>query len=113
MENDLRIYFAGRNTKPGHDKVWGYCFLADEGQMTPRSGQKVFVFYGATGKAFTVKQHEQSWELINLKQSKERKGYRQIGTDDVLALYPNFWDDMERKLTFVILADDTYAAVKS
>jgi hypothetical protein len=108
----IKIHALYRNNEPGHDKIWGYCYMPDSGQMMPRRHQPVFVFYGATGRAFQVKQHQMGDQLIDLERSKRRRDYKQIPSESIGDFYANFQDDLERKLTFVILGDDKYASIK-
>jgi hypothetical protein len=108
MDNIHILYASWCNTK-GSDKVWGY-FYAGDGAITPSFvwDKPVFVFWGARGKALQLKEHLMSDDLVTLKRSKQRKGYDQIPDVDFHNLCPNFYKEVEDKLTFAILAGNKY-----
>lgn len=107
MSNIQLIYSSWCNEK-GSDKVWGYFYVGESHDSHLYSGTPVFVFYGARGKALQLKQHETGGALLTLKRSKESKGYRQVMDSQFLELCPNFYQEVDDKLTFTILAGNRY-----
>jgi hypothetical protein len=108
----IQILYTSWCNKKGSDKVWGYFSLNYE----PRGSwdYPVFVFYGARGKSLTLKQHILNDDLINLRRSKERKGYEFIEEEsDFLKLCSNFYEEVDNKLTFAILSGNKYKAAGS
>lgn len=107
MNNIQILYSSWCNTK-GHDKVWGYFTLDNAANVW---NKPVFVFWGARGKSLQIKEHIFSDELSTLKRSKQRKGYDQIlELNDFLEICPNFYQEVEDKLTFAILSGNKYKA---
>ena len=109
MTTKFYVHDLLRNTLPGHDKVWGYCST----KTWPDHRDPIFVFYGATGKSLTFKQHEYGTKLAELVNSKIRKGYDII--DDLHSidtLYPDFQEQATDKLPMVILSQDKYKAAE-
>ena len=111
MDN-IHILYASWCNEKGSDKVWGYFYVSTNSDKLWVSGDPVFVFWGARGKALQLKEHALSDELLNLKRSKHRKGYEQISDDKFLKLCPNFYKEVDEKLVFAILAGNKYKAVE-
>jgi hypothetical protein len=110
MDNIHLLYASWCNTK-GSDKVWGYFYVGDGAIGASFLWDRpVFVFWGARGKALQLKEHVLGDELVTLKRSKQRKGYDQIPDADFHMLCPNFYSQVEEKLTFAILAGNKYKA---
>jgi len=110
MDN-VQIEFVGWNNSKGHDKVWGY-FYFGENQKFLKESTTVYVFWGARGKSLSIKQHETGKKLYSLHWSKESKGYNQITSGRFLEIFPTFYQQIEDKLTFAILAGAKYKAVE-
>jgi hypothetical protein len=110
MDN-IQILYASWCNEKGSDKVWGYFYVGD-GAITASFvwDKPVFVFWGARGKALQLKEHAMSRDLVTLKRSKQRKGYEEITTADFLDLCPNFYQEVDNKLTFAILGGNKYKA---
>ena len=107
MSNIKILYASWCNTK-GSDKVWGYFTVNDAVDTLEKP---VFVFWGARGKALQIKEHVFSDDLVTLKRSKQRKGYEQVfNNDGFLAICPNFYQEVDDKLTFAILSGNKYKA---
>ena len=110
MDNIQILYASWCNTK-GSDKVWGY-FAVCDGAVTATFlwDKPVFVFWGARGKALQLKEHVLSDDLITLKRSKQRKGYDEVTNAEFLDICPNFYSEVDDKLTFAILGGNRYKA---
>ena len=110
MDNIHILYASWCNTK-GSDKVWGYFYVGDGAISASFVWDKpVFVFWGARGKALQLKEHILCDDLVTLKRSKQRKGYDQIPDADFHMLCPNFYQEVDDKLTFAILGGNKYKA---
>lgn len=110
---NIHVLYASWCNANRSDKVWGYFYVGD-GAVTATFlwDKPVFVFWGARGKALQFKEHVLSNDLVTLKHSKQRKGYDPIGNAEFLDLCPNFYEEVDNKLTFVILADKKYEAAR-
>ena len=87
-----------------HDKVWGY-FTQD---VKSGYGADCYIFWGARDKKNTIKfkADKVNSELEKLAgQKQHRKNYRQITEKKLLEIWPDFYDQMEMKLTFAVLAN--------
>jgi len=109
MENIQLYYTSWCNTK-GHDKVWGYFYLGESKHGQYVGDLPMFVFYGARGKSLQIKEHVYGPKLISLRRSKESKGYKSVPTDEFLDICPNFYQEVDNKLTFAILGGNKYKA---
>lgn len=113
MDNIQIVYASWCNTK-GSDKIWGYFAVTDKPIQSLGLEKPVFVFWGARGKSLQLKQHETGPNLWDLKRSKQRKGYEQVSSnEDFLELCPNFYSEVDEKLTYAILAGNKYKAVEN
>lgn len=110
MEN-LEILCAQWCNTKGSDKVWGYFSLGCDTDKLAWM-KPVFVFWGARGKSLQIKEHVLCDDLISLSRSKERKGYKFVETEKFLEICPNFYDEVDTKLTFAILAGNKYKAAE-
>ncbi len=111
MENIQILYTSWCNEK-GHDKVWGYFNVSESDNSIGWWDKPVFVFWGARGKALQLKEHSMSDELLSLKRSKQRKGYNPVEVSEFIKLCPNFYSEVDNKITFAILAGNKYKAVE-
>ena len=111
MDN-VQIIFAGWNNTKGHDKVWGYFRLSATEKYLNFHGETVYVFWGARGKSISIKQHEIGEKLYSLQRSKTSKDYKKISEEEFLKIFPNFYQQIDEKLTFAILAGAKYKAVE-
>jgi hypothetical protein len=93
------------------NKVWGYFSLNYNSKELQAWGTPVFVFWGASGKALQIKEHILEQALISLQRGKERKNYKFIDEGKFLGLCPNFYQEVDDKLTFAILAGNKYKSV--
>lgn len=114
MDNIHILYASWCNIK-GSDKVWGYFTVRDNAVSAIHLWDNpVYVFWGARGKALQIKEHIMSDELLSLKRSKQRKGYEQVYlNEDFLKLCPNFYQEVDNKLTFAILGGNKYKAAEN
>lgn len=96
MQIDFR--WIGWMKEGTHDKVWGY-FQLDN---------KLFCFWGRRGKALSFKDHGAAWNtytLEKLRRQKENKGYKQTDRFQMFTIFPHFEEDVEKRLSFCMLAD--------
>lgn len=86
-----------------HDKIWGYFSPTDDHEPY----QKVYVFWGARGKKNTIhfKADVFDYNLGKLTDKKKDKGYRSINEAKLLEIWPTFYNDVEMKLCFDVLAN--------
>lgn len=116
-----RIGYISVNDTDGHDKVWGFIYVADKPVEFDLSrwsmyghefyGKPIYVFWGKRGKVPSVKQHVYNDDFTSLRASKIRKGYRTITEAEFLKSCPDFMNDVDTKLTYCMLAGDKYSKV--
>jgi hypothetical protein len=97
------------NAGKKHDKIWGYF---DNGEPEKNSWgdatQKVYIFWGARGKKNTIhfKEDILTTDLTKLRDQKiYKKGYAKISEEQLLKVWPTFFEDTEMKLCFDVLAN--------
>lgn len=79
-----------------HDKVWGYFEVND----------KFYCFWGRRGKALSFKDHGiYEGSLSKLVTQKEKKGYKEVDAFQMFAIFPYFNEEVEKRLSFCILAN--------
>ena len=109
--NNIQILYASWCNEKGHDKVWGYFAVSETAGPMDWWDKPVFVFWGARGKSLQLKEHTMGDDLLTLKRSKQRKKYQAIENEKFLEICPNFYDEVDSKLTFAILAGSKYKVV--
>lgn len=100
---DITFKFIGWNTEGTSDKIWGYFVVGKETAPT-WPPQSCYIFWGARGKTMNFKKDVLGRELRKLESQKENKGYVQITEDKLLKIWPNFYDNLEGRLSFCMLA---------
>ena len=109
--DDLRLLCTMHYKHGNSDKVWGYFCVSESAEPMGWWDKPVFVFWGARGKALQLKEHAMSDKLLQLKRSKRNKGYEAVSANEFLEQCPNFFKEVDDKLTFAILAGNKYKAV--
>jgi len=87
-----------------HDKVWGY-FTTD---VNAGYGADCYIFWGARDKKNTLrfKKDHMYGHLEDLAhQKQDKKNYNRISEKKLLEIWPDFYDQMEMKLMFAVLAN--------
>jgi predicted DNA-binding WGR domain protein len=92
----IKFGWIGWNQKDGSDKIWGYLWAGQDRRM-------VHVFWGRRGKNLSFKTQPFDYALMNLVDSKNRKGYIHINQDEFLELWPDFYEICEHKLVWHVL----------
>lgn len=77
-----------------HDKVWA----------SFRIGKDNYCCWGARGKSVNFKKHDSLWDLEKVEDTKRRK-YDTVGKEKILDIWPDFYDSVEQRLCFKILAN--------
>jgi len=83
-----------------NDKIWGYF----------QNDKLYYTFWGRRGKTLNFKQfpavgYYASEELEKLQYSKTKKGYDKMSEQQMLTIWPHFYDDLEQRLSFCVLAN--------
>ena len=110
MMDNIQILYASWCNTDGSDKVWGYFYVGTDRESHLEDGTPVFVFYGARNKALQLQQHCVGRDLVKLVRSKERKGYNKVWDWEFNEVCPNFYSQVDEKLTYAILAGHKYKA---
>lgn len=77
-----------------HDKVWASFTL----------GTDIYCCWGARGKTVNFKKHDSIWALEDVERSK-RKKYDTVSESKILSIWPDFYDSVEQRLCFCVLAN--------
>jgi hypothetical protein len=93
--------FIGWNCHDNHDKVWGF-FTVDE-SVTYR--QPCYIFWGKRGGSMRFKKDVIGSAIYGLESSKMKKGYDRISEAQLLKIWPDFYDDLEARLSWLTLAN--------
>lgn len=105
----MAFKFIGWCSEANHDKIWGFFDNGPpEVNGVYHSVQRVYIFWGARGKKNTIhfKHGVYDQELKKLRDQKVyKKGYREINKDQLLKIWPTFFDDVDMKLCFDVLAN--------
>ena len=98
-----------KDEEENHDKIWGYFFRpSPEWEENKRhwngnEGRNVCIFWGRRGKAMQFKPDWGGWELDRLVASKKKKGYVEINSSQLIAIWPTFDAEASVKLSFEVL----------
>jgi hypothetical protein len=99
---ELKLGWVGWNQENGSDKIWGYLW-ANQPSSMDRS--RVQIFWGRRGKTLSFKSHPYDGYLINLVDSKNRKGYMRINDAELRDIWPDFDAQCELKLVWHLMKD--------
>jgi len=95
---DLEFLYIGwcNETKKGvkSDKVW----------TAFKAGNTWYACWGARGKAIRFKKHNSFSELVSVMHTKQKK-YNEVDTFQLFSIFPHYKDDVEKYLSFSIMAD--------
>ena len=111
-DSDLRydIKWVGRCTFEGSDKIWGWFIYTDptESNRSNRSNPRyAYTFWARTGKTPSFKKHHYSaYNLKKLTDKKVDRKYSPISQGELVNLWPRFFEDMDNKFIFHLLAND-------
>jgi hypothetical protein len=97
------IVWVGRCQYDVHDKIWGWFFYY-QNESDKKVQSKCYSFWSRTGKTPSFKTHDyDKWIMKRLVSSKKGKGYNQLSNEELLAVWPTFYDDMENRFVLHIL----------
>ena len=113
---NVDLIWAGWNTTGTSDKVWGVikqggapvnqtsAFRSYYKPLGIAEGTKIYIFWGARGKSMSFKEDTMTYSVVNLKTSKEKKGYKEIDYKKLLEIWPDFEDTLSQRFTFFLLS---------
>lgn len=123
MSIENKFLFIGHCFDPSenHDKIWGYflrpgynsqwehysSYSADQMKLfygDAFKGRNTCTFWGRRGKAMQFKASTMDHSLETLKNSKLKKGYKNISQEKLFQIWPTFIEEAEGKLMWEILA---------
>ena len=82
-----------------NDKVWGYF----------QNDKLYYTFWGKRGKTLNFKKTPTSWfaddKLQSLQKTKRKKGYDEMSEQQMITIWPEFYNDLEMRLSFCVLAN--------
>jgi len=106
---NTEFVWIGWNTEGTSDKIWGY-FLTGVGNQEKYVRKDwhhtCAIFWAARSKAGTLhfKADTTGHDIDKLKLSKIKKGYRQITSEKLIELWPNFEEEFSQSLLYQKLA---------
>ena len=94
----MNYEWIGWCQEDSHDKVWGVIVLErDINKYVYNPDHKICVFWGRRGKKLQTKVSTESQRNINkLINSKSKKGYSAINTENLNKVYPEFETDLHQ-----------------
>lgn len=96
--NQIEFLYVGwcKEVKKGvhSDKVW----------TAFKVGDKYYAGWGARNKTIRFKQHDDQYELMRVKRTKEKK-YNEVDSFQLFTIFPYFEGDVEKYLSFSILTN--------
>ena len=77
-----------------HDKIW----------LGFELNSQYYAAWGARGKTVNFKKHESHWSLNDVIETKQKK-YDEVSETKLLEVWPDFYEVVESRLVFCMLAD--------
>ena len=101
MKNGYEFIGWCRDPIKNTDKVWGVIDL----NTTPGGDGDYAVFWGRRGGKLQTKIYKDAnnWDIGNLIQQKQDKGYEKIDRTRLNNVYPEFEQDLEKTTVWVML----------
>lgn len=97
---------------PVYQKLWGVVYTYTQSHKTIPGvtnilHRKIYCWWAVVGKNICIKQHG---SLNNLKlfehKKKEQNHYQHITEQELLDMWPDFYEQLERRIIFEVLAND-------
>lgn len=106
-KNRYDIKWIGHFNHGTSDKIWGWFYFNGSDTAIKIKPEYCYVFWARTGKTPSFKKHQNSSRRMRLLEDVKLRGkYKKITEEDLLQLWPNFFEDIDKKFIFHILADD-------
>lgn len=107
MSDRFDIRWIG-HCEPGN-KIWGWYF--DNAILEARKdiwrSKVCFCFWAVCGKTISIKPHTYRYhQMDELTKKKVGNGYTEISKDQLLVMWPEFHQDLHRKVIFEMLSSD-------
>lgn len=109
MHNKFDIRWAGHYA-PGN-KVWGW-FVDTEKAAAAQAANRYwnnresYCFWAVVGKTISLNKHTGGvWSVEQLEKKKLANQYQQITTEQLLDMWPDFYQDMHNRYIFATLSD--------
>lgn len=100
------IKWAGRCTFDTSDKIWGWFLYNDPTSITTKH-PVAYAFWARTGTTANFKKHVyNSWAMDKLVRDKKDRKYTEISTNELLTIWPSFYDDIDNRFIFFLLVGD-------
>lgn len=91
------------------DKIWGW-YIDDSMQVSPSLPGRTkifFCFWAVRGKTISIKQHQfYTFKIDNLVKKKIANRYQGISREDLINMWPSFYEDLHRRVIFETLSGD-------
>lgn len=106
-QNRYDLQWIGHFKKNTSDKIWGWFYFNGSDANVTNTREYCYVFWARTGKTPNFKKHYAFIMHMRQLEAKKLDGkYQRITEQDLLNMWPSFFEDIERKFIFHILADD-------
>jgi hypothetical protein len=101
--SSIEFKFIGwcNDPKENHDKVW----------VSFKANEHFYAGWGRRGKSISFKDHGRGWSgehsinAVMAKKKAPRGDYKEVDTFQLFAIFPFFEDEVEKYLTFALLAN--------
>jgi hypothetical protein len=102
----LNFKFLGWNTSDGADKIWGVIYLEPDrikNTIPNHSYTQVVTFWGRRGSQLQTKLTLDDVNLNKLIDKKIKNGYSAVDLNNLDAVYPGFYSDLEKLVIWNLL----------
>ena len=100
------IRWVGHCQYDNSDKIWGW-FVYKDPTAPNKTVTKSYAFWARTGKTPSFKSYTYGhWAMDRLVSVKKDRKYTEITVDDLLKLWPSFFEDIDNRFIFFMLVGD-------
>jgi len=104
--SDIRFNIRWVGHCEHNDKLWGW--FTDLNQEVPKYKVATrYCFWGTRGKGLSMNSHPNSFghSMTDIISRKKSNGYSAIEVNDLLNMWPTFYEDLERKFIWMKLSE--------
>ncbi len=110
MDTIRNYQFKNISYLPDHQKLWGWFVLTDGSSNRYQYHRWCWCWWAQAGKTISIKRHMHSAHTMGLLENrKKRNGYSTILESDLLEMWPDFRDALDRSMLFEMLTHDAQA----
>jgi hypothetical protein len=92
---------------PQHQKLWGWFVLQDGSSYRNRW---CWCWWAQAGKTISIKRHVHSYHAMTMLENRKKKnGYSVVSESELLEIWPDFRECLDRSMLFEMLTHDAQA----